>query len=214
MWATAKYNFSYLLRIDDDYFICIERLLHELHHRPTKMLSWGSYHCTFKDLIYVDEAWLLFTYDVIARFLLQDPHQILCHPHADQQLQIWINTVYNQSENLIHYDDRRLHHFPPAKRVREFRFANHVCDTFMGVHGSSPALMRRFWRRSNDSAKEVTSLTEISQSCDKQNVFNISLMGEPYKFELRPCIENPQWTPDETMWLGIIAGVKKKTSSC
>ena len=206
MWASAKYNFSYFLRIDDDYFVCIERLFHELHHRPRKMLKWASYHCVYPDLIYADEAWTLFSYDVITRLLSQDPHQILCHPHADQQIPIWIDKVYNKNETLIHFDDRRLHNYPPAKEIDTFNSATRVCDFFMGVHGSSPELMRRLWNNSNDAAKEVTVLTDISQTCDKPNVFNISLMGAPYKFELRPCIENPQWTPGEKMWLGVHTG--------
>ena len=212
MWATTKYNFSYFLRADDDYFICMERLLHELHHRPTKMLSWGWYHCMFKDLIYMDEAWTLYSHDVIVRFLSQDPRQILCHPHADQQISVWINSIYNQTENLIHFDDRRLHHFPPARRIDKFKSVTCTCDHFMGVHGTSLAMMRRFWIHGNDGAKNVTALTDISQTCDKPNVFNISTIGKPWKFDLRPCIENPQWTPEESMWLGIHAGGKTKNS--
>ena len=39
MWAKAKFNFQYLLRVDDDYFVCMERLVSELPARPKKNLS-------------------------------------------------------------------------------------------------------------------------------------------------------------------------------
>ena len=44
-WAYARYDFKYFLRIDDDYFVCIDRLLRELPHRPRTKLYWGHVHC-------------------------------------------------------------------------------------------------------------------------------------------------------------------------
>ena len=46
MWAKAKFNFQYLLRLDDDYFVCMDRMVNELHFRPKRSLSWGWYHCS------------------------------------------------------------------------------------------------------------------------------------------------------------------------
>lgn len=45
-WANARYQFKYFLRVDDDYFVCINRLLLELPHRRRKKLYWGHVHCT------------------------------------------------------------------------------------------------------------------------------------------------------------------------
>ncbi|KAJ7386560.1 hypothetical protein OS493_008697 [Desmophyllum pertusum] len=206
MWATAKFNFVYLLRVDDDYFVCLERLKAELYHRPTTMLIWGSYHCSFQDLIYVDEAWILFTSDVIERFLSQDPRSMLCHPHADQQISVWLNKLYGYNQTLVHFDDHRLHHFPPARELDIFDNVSRVCDSHLGVHGSSPEMIRNFWRNSGDGArliKRSLTLTRITETCHFPNVFNISLFDRPpYQFELRPCIANPRWTPNEGMWLG------------
>ena len=48
-WASERYNFQYFLRVDDDYFICFERLLMELrYHRPRQKLVWGWLHCSKK----------------------------------------------------------------------------------------------------------------------------------------------------------------------
>ncbi|KAJ7386562.1 hypothetical protein OS493_008699 [Desmophyllum pertusum] len=214
MWATAKFNFVYLLRVDDDYFVCLERLKAELYHRPTTMLIWGSYHCWFQDLIYVDEAWILFTSDVIERFLSQDPGSMLCHPHADQQISVWLNKLYRYNQTLVHFDDHRLHHFPPARELDIFYNVSRVCDSHLGVHGSSPEMIRNFWRNSGDGARLIIlslTLTRITETCHFPNVFNISKIFGPYQFELRPCIANPRWTANEGMWLGITLGGKAKT---
>ena len=45
-WANARYQFEYFLRVDDDYFVCIDRLLSELPHRSKEKLYWGHVHCS------------------------------------------------------------------------------------------------------------------------------------------------------------------------
>ena len=180
MWATAKFNFVYLLRVDDDYFVCLEKLKAELYHRPRKTLIWGSYHCLFRDIIYVDEAWILFTSDVIERFLSQDPQRILCHAHADQQIPVWINKLYTYNNNsLIYFDDRRLHHYPLARRLsNKFNKLTRVCDTYLGIHGTPPGMMRNVWRDSGDVPESMRNsslkLTRVTETCHFPNVFNIS----------------------------------------
>lgn len=213
MWATAKFHFVYLLRVDDDFFVCLERLKAELPYRPTERLIWGSYHCWYRDLIYVDEAWLLFSSDIVERFLSQDPRRILCHPHADQQIPVWINKLYSYNESLVHFDDRRLHLYPPAVTLEKFRNLHQVCNSYVGVHGSSPEMMRNFGHHGGDAPKSNSSLksTHVTETCHFPNVFNISKITGPYKFELRPCLTNPRWTPKEEMWLGIQSGGKRKT---
>ena len=48
-WASERYDFQYILRVDDDYFVCLDRLLNELeYHRPKHRLSWGWLHCSKK----------------------------------------------------------------------------------------------------------------------------------------------------------------------
>ena len=48
-WVSDRYDFKYLLRVDDDYFICFEKLVKELtFHRPLRKLVWGWLHCSTK----------------------------------------------------------------------------------------------------------------------------------------------------------------------
>lgn len=114
LWAKAKFTFQFLLRVDDDYFICMERLLYELPFRPKNNLSWGVYHCHDEDLVYMDESWALFFQDVIQQFLSQDPQTMLCHPFGDQTFTLWINA---STLNLNDFNDHRLHYWPPAGKL-------------------------------------------------------------------------------------------------
>ena len=45
VWLTRKYSFKYFLRIDDDQYLCLQRLMHELPLRKEKNLYWGYQHC-------------------------------------------------------------------------------------------------------------------------------------------------------------------------
>ena len=205
MWAKANYQFTYMLHMDDDYFLCLENLKSELYHRPRKSLVWGSYHCSSEDIIYVDEAWILFSSDVIEWFLSQDPQTILCHPHSDQQIAVWLSTLYGSKKTLFEFHDQRLHHYPPARKLDNFKNLPRVCDSYLGVHGSSPEMIQNFWRNSGDrrlSFRGSPLLTRITEACHFPNVFNISKVAGMYQFDLRPCITNPRWTPGEGMWLG------------
>ena len=45
-WANRNYKFDFLLRVDDDYFICMDRLFLELPRRKViRKLYWGYIHC-------------------------------------------------------------------------------------------------------------------------------------------------------------------------
>ena len=59
-WAAAKFNFQYLLRIDDDYFLCLKRRLSELPLRPKQNLVWGFFHCE-AGITWLDEAFMIFS---------------------------------------------------------------------------------------------------------------------------------------------------------
>ena len=43
-WSYLMYDYDYFLHLDDDYFLCIERLLNELPI-PRKSIQYGYIHC-------------------------------------------------------------------------------------------------------------------------------------------------------------------------
>lgn len=149
-WAMATFHFRYLLRIDDDYFLCLKKLLAELPMRPNKNLVWGFFHCQRRGkMTWIDEAFMIFTRDIIQTFLAQNESSMLCHPHADQQIGLWLNQITRK----IFFHDKRLYHHPPASFSPKFQNITNVCDSYLGVHGTYVDKMRYFGRNANDSAK-------------------------------------------------------------
>ena len=45
IWVMENFDFSFFLRIDDDQYLCLDRLLYELPFRKEKNLYWGYQHC-------------------------------------------------------------------------------------------------------------------------------------------------------------------------
>ena len=199
MWAKAKFNFQYFLRLDDDYFVCIDRLANELPSRPRKNLSWGWYHCSTENIVYMDEAWALFSEDVIEQFLAQDLLSIMCHPFGDQTFSLWINVT---RLHLTHFDDRRLHHQPRAGKTEQFFFMSDFCDKFIGIHGSYPNIMPHLWTESNDGPKNITSLTLLNDNCPLKHVFDLNEIGGIYRYTPKPCLDRPRWVTTFKSWKG------------
>ena len=186
-WAMAKFNFQYLLRIDDDYYLCLKRLLSELPNRPRENLVWGFYHCEV-GITWMDEAFMIFSKDVIQNFLAQNKSTMLCHPHADQQIALWLKDIPNQ----IFFHDTRLHHSPPASFVPKFDKITNVCDSYLGVHGAYVDKMRYLGLNASDTAKDVSPIPDFSSFC-KTRRFDYRVFNPQWRFEPKPCKDNATW---------------------
>lgn len=201
-WAYAHFNFEYFLRADDDYFICLSKLIHELKHRPKKNLVWANFHCQGDQLVWPDEAWMVFTKDIISRFLSQNQTSMYCHPHADQQIALWLNDIPSK----LYFHDDRLHHYPPAARMPKFAGIKNICDNYMGLHGAYGDKMFEYHKASNDGKKKnVPNLRKFDTYCS-QNTFNWTKMGPDYRFEPKLCNKKPNWSLGHDSWKGGEAG--------
>lgn len=196
-WAMAKFDFQYLLRIDDDYFVCLKRLLAELPMRPKENLIWGNFHCRPGNT-WIDESFMIFTWDIIHQFLSQDKNTMLCHAHADQQIGIWLNDI--SPKHFFH--DSRLYHYPtPASFIPRFKTMKNVCDSYLGIHGTYQELMQYFGKNADDGVKNVSIMPEFSSFCGTQN-FDHHLFGPPWRYEPKLCKDNPRWKPERKMYVG------------
>ena len=195
-WAMAKFDFRHLLRIDDDYFLCLKRLLFELPTRPKENLIWGHFHCQ-QSITWVDEAFMIFSKDIIHKFLTQNESTMLCHPHADQQIMLWLQTISNKT----FFHDTRLHNSPPASFTRTFDNIKNVCDSYLGVHGAYVDKMRYLGLNANDGIKDVQPIPKFSSFCWTTR-FDIRVFGPPWQFDPRPCKDNPKWNVERKIYIG------------
>ncbi|XP_068728368.1 beta-1,3-galactosyltransferase 6-like isoform X1 [Montipora capricornis] len=195
-WAYAKFDFQYLLRLDDDYFLCLKRLLAELPMRPKENLIWGHFHCE-AGITWIDESFMIFTPDIISKFLSQNKSTMLCHPHADQQIGLWLNGI--PTKQFIH--DSRLYHHPPASFNPKFNNVTNVCDSYLGIHGTYEEKMRYFGSTANDGRKEESRFPDFASYCGTTK-FDYRVLGEQWRYEPKLCKDNPRWDEGRRMYVG------------
>ena len=195
-WAMANFDFQYLLRIDDDYFLCLKRLLSELPLRPKKNLVWGHFHCE-AGITWIDESFVLLTQDIVYKFLSQNESAMLCHPHADQQIGFWLQNISTK----VYFHDKRLYHDPPASFAPQFQNAKDVCSSYLGLHGTYVKKMREFGKNSNDSSKDVHPIPSFSTYCNTM-AFDHRKFSAPFFFDPKPCKDKPSWNVERKMYVG------------
>ena len=195
-WAVAKFDFEYFLRIDDDYFLCLKRLLSELPMRPKENLVWGYFHCQI-GITRVDEGFMLLSQDIIHKFLSQNKSTMLCHPFGGQQVALWLKNIPTK----LYFHDARVHHDPPASYFPKFKDATNVCDSYLGLHGTYPEKMRYFGKNSNDGAKDVHPIPNFSSYCGT-STFDHRRFHAPFKYDPKPCINNPSWDIENDFFAG------------
>lgn len=186
-YAFAHYDFDYLLRMDDDYFLCMKEFLHELPHPVVPEFTWGHVHCDEKTTR-LDEGLMMFSRDLLQKFLDQDPLKMKCHPLGDQMVSVWMNEL-NLTDILR--NDVRLHHDPIFAKAPELQTHRNVCRQYMGIHGCRPTEIRSLWKRRGQYLKRNLTLLEHTDVCGKNftwEAFNIF-----WRYKPKLCITDPQW---------------------
>ncbi|XP_065058107.1 uncharacterized protein LOC135685923 isoform X2 [Rhopilema esculentum] len=208
VWAMQNYEFDYFLRMDDDYFFCLKRFLHELPMPMRPMYHWGYVHC-LPNIVRPEESVILFSRDLIEVFLNQDPYEMKGHPWADQMIATWVKDL---NIPALYNHDRRLHHDPPLKFMKNItqRFKK-VCDNFIGVHGSYPKDMRLLWRLYSKYSRFYANLDLYTSKCEVPQRFNWTLFADVWRYEPKKLIDNPSWNTtkqkkDDKEYLGREGG--------
>ncbi|XP_065659766.1 uncharacterized protein LOC124817580 [Hydra vulgaris] len=190
VWSMQNFDYDYFLRLDDDYFVCMERFLYEVPMPPRKLYHWGWVHC-IENLVRPEESIILLSRDIVEIFLGQDPEKILCNRWADQMIGIW-NNILNLPK--FYHHDRRLHHDPPARDIDSFRTKKNICTEFIGVHGSYPIQMRTLWQhRGSSNYEKSSSLDNYSDFCWFDSIMNWENFGPDWRVEPKLCKTDPDW---------------------
>eukprot|EP00111_Clytia_hemisphaerica_P017632 TCONS_00052162-protein len=209
LWALIHYDFKYFVRIDDDYFLCLHRLLKELPIAPPlKNFHWGYTHC-IQEMIRPEESLIMLSRDLVERFLLQAPHEIRCHPWADQMIGVWVTDM--NILTLFRTDDR-VHHAPIVDKSPYLRLEKKVCNKYIAIHGTYPKDMKLFWSRRGNPIQEFSSEKDRdktignvfinSAECEKPHNFNFLLFEPEWQYEPKRCIYNPTWDTSKQNTVG------------
>lgn len=196
-WSFQRHKFDFFLRIDDDHFLCLDRLLYELNVRPKQALYWGFVHCRPK-VVRVDEAWLILTRDLVEEILQKrNGSSLLCFPYGDQAVALWIN---NSTKNVTYFmDNKRVIH-KSAGKDPDF-FTTNLCMKYLSLHGAYPRAMRQFWLVSNVVRGKtpravlynVTKIEPFETLCPHSVQFDYRGFTPEYQFKPKPCSQHPEW---------------------
>jgi len=190
IWAMQNYDFDYFLRMDDDYFFCLDRFTHELQIPMQKMYHWGYVHCV-TDIVRPEESMILLSRDLVERFLDQDPATIKCHPWADQMIATWVQEL---KLGKIYNHDTRLHHHPPLKDIKNVSSDfKRVCRRYIGVHGSYPEHTRLLWKLRENKEHRGFKLDEYTEQCSKPQVFRWESFVNVWRYKPKKFIDDPIW---------------------
>ena len=194
VYAFLNYDFQYILRTDDDYFICLDRLLYELPSRTLPMFHWGYVHLDRPSVIRPDESIAMFSKDVIARYLFQDPSTLYCHAMGGQQVALW---TANLNIKKIFRHDSRLLHDDIIRNAKAVLSKKSFCEKYIGIHRSLPNYMMHFWKyrySSNSKFHFKGNLMTNLRLIDTRGVFNWNDFGPEARYEPQLCIKKSVWT--------------------
>ena len=105
-----------------------------------RFFHWGWVHCIDR-ITRPEESILLFSNDMIKKFLDQNPKVMQCHSLADQMTGLWSNDL-----GIIHLfrHDSGIHHTPIVSEEPSLRTLPNICQSYMAIHGTYPNDMRNF----------------------------------------------------------------------
>lgn len=174
-YLTDRYTFDYFLRLDDDYFICLHRLLDELeamqktlteittkegqavHPSASPPMLYAGHRYCEQSATRIDEAYMLLSAALVQR-VLSTP-TLRCSAHAGISAGWWFTRGHkaNRDGDVHWVHDPRLDHFGNWWKPVNKGGANHsayasVCDKRMGVHHAYPERMAQLWAASKHAS--------------------------------------------------------------
>ncbi|XP_057312054.1 uncharacterized protein LOC130653180 [Hydractinia symbiolongicarpus] len=117
-FAFQEYDFDYFLRVDDDYYPCIHRLMFELPKRMNlEYLFWGFTRCSPAR---IDEGFVVFNNKLAIR-ILEDENSLICTDFGTTSISKWVMDI-SRTQNVSWFaDNERVWHHPPVSLVPELK---------------------------------------------------------------------------------------------
>ena len=205
-WYTDNYpSFQYFLRVDDDYFICMDRLLYELPFRPDNGLYWGYTHCT-DNVIRVDEGWMILSRDIINEALSKLNTTLPCHPFGDQAVAMWIRD--SKLDIKWFPDNTRIVHEATAYK-EEIYIKSDVCHRYVAMHGSYKVQMLKYWILTQEQSRGtlkrkyfIPHIPQFNSFCTKNMTFSVNAFWPHVRFQPKPCKDKPEWGVTKNKFVG------------
>ncbi|CAM9671214.1 unnamed protein product [Ascophyllum nodosum] len=173
-WMSTHYSFDFFLRLDDDYFICLERLLDELDcfSLPGGQSSpiYAGYRACRRDheASYVDESYILLSSVLIDRILASS--DLKCSGYGSLTAGAWlrIGGPGNPDGDVAFVNDYRLDRWgsrwgASTRGKRGGAEYEPVCEKSLGIHRTYPDHMYELWV---EVTGRLSTSQAISNGCD------------------------------------------------
>jgi len=161
-WMSKNYSFDFFLRLDDDYFLCLPRLLEELdstllviYPEPMPPIYVGQLHCERGHTRH-DEAYMLLTGLLVGRILNTDG--LMCGGHGGTTAGYWFTkgNPGNKEGDVQWLSDSRLGVFKDSWMAKNQTGdtepgVKNVCKDYMGIHHSYPDRIDLLWPAARDA---------------------------------------------------------------
>lgn len=178
-WARQRLEdrMSYYLRIDDDSFLCLHRLLYELKTAPAEQFFWGRFWC--RDARNrADENFMLFSGDVVA--LLGDERYVgRLLPFDDRVTLGWNFGYWSWVMNLTLFDDQKrldaqqgyLTDYMHAADVAEPSVLSQFCESYVYAHHvRAPVLTATFEHTVTRIMYPIPKRTSPRETCARKDM--------------------------------------------
>ncbi|EDO48886.1 predicted protein [Nematostella vectensis] len=187
-WAFNKYSFHFFLRLDDDYFVCLRRLLHELPRRlNVPRLYWGYIHCK-KGQVRADEAFLLISYK-LAKDFVSNKNNLLCHPYGDQSVALWLN----HRRDVVYFHDHRIMHEHTLLDDSMLETTTNMCNIVLGVHKTYVEGNLKYWAKVQNNTSisyNIPAIPDFTKKCKHNKFFDWKAMDREYRERPKPCSQH------------------------
>ena len=192
-WAYEHYDFLFYMKVDDDYFVCLNNLMNDLQYRKhERLLYWGYFRCERK-MVIMDEGFLIISVDLAREFIKRN-NSLCCSPFGDQMIAMWINRLEHKGYDVTYFpDNSRLMHYRKYLKNEQ----SDMCRKILGVHQAYPKHMARYWnltRHNWFSSKKDEFLKverkKYSKYCDLPKGWDWRVLNPFWRKEPKPC-----WQP-------------------
>lgn len=178
-WVRQRFGdrLSYFLRIDDDSFLCLHRLLYELKTTQTEQFFWGRFWC--RDARNrADENFMLFSGDVLA-LLGEDKFVGRLLPFDDRVTLGWNFGYWSWFLNLTMFDDQErldaqqgyLTDYMHEELASDPSKFSQFCDSFLYAHHvSAPVITAAYRHTTTRLMYPIPKRTSPRETCARKDM--------------------------------------------
>ncbi|XP_031568749.1 beta-1,3-galactosyltransferase 6-like [Actinia tenebrosa] len=198
-WAAKNYVFDFVLRVDDDMFVCLQRLILELPYRSEKRLYWGYVHCEKEGQVRVDEEFLLLSADLVHEFL-DKKDSLLCNPFGDISVSMWVNNV----DDVTYFNDKRIYHEAGLAKSSLVDDVS-LCHNYLALNSAYKKDTLLYWTKVQSESRtnfEIPKILPFEKTCNLAKHVDWKSFAIGHRFEPVRCMRKPTWKSLGKMYIG------------